>query len=166
MLLVSKAFGLVTESVLAERCTWTQEGPWITTQGLSEMIARDNMETNPNTIKPEISSSVAESFFRGPLPCYSPPRHPFPIKSFTLSAEKKKKRSHAFGMVRFRWGHEGGAAQDGIIAFTSRNIRSSFLCFVRMQQGGSHLFMYLFYSRSLLVIYFKYSSVCMFIPNS
>ena len=29
-----------------------------------------------------------------------------------------------------------------------------------------HLFVYLFYSRSLLVIYFKYSSVYMSIPNS
>ena len=43
---------------------------------------------------------------------------------------------------------------------------SSFPCLVRTQQGGNHLFIYLFYSRSLLVICFKYCSVYMFIPNS
>ena len=43
-----------------------------------------NLEINPITIKPETVSHVAEQFCWVPLPCCSPFRHPFPIKSLAL----------------------------------------------------------------------------------
>ena len=53
----------------------------------SEGLVRDNLETNPTTIKSETANHVAELFSWVPLPCCSPPRHSFPIKSLTLSAQ-------------------------------------------------------------------------------
>ena len=50
----------------------------------SEWLAKDNLETNPITIKPT-ASHVAEQFSWVPLPYCSLPRHPFPIKSLALS---------------------------------------------------------------------------------
>ena len=44
------------------------------------------METNPITIKPKTASHVEELFSWGPLPYYSPPGCPFPIKYLALSA--------------------------------------------------------------------------------
>ena len=52
----------------------------------SEWLAKDNLETNPITIKPKTVSHVAELFSWVPLPYCSPPGHPFPIKSLALSA--------------------------------------------------------------------------------
>ena len=52
----------------------------------AEGLAKDNPETNPITIKPETGSHVAELFSWGPLPYYSPPGCPFPIKDLALSA--------------------------------------------------------------------------------
>ena len=52
----------------------------------SEWLAKDNPETNPITIKPETASHVAELLFWVPLPCCSPARCPFPIKSLARSA--------------------------------------------------------------------------------
>ena len=49
-------------------------------------MAKDNLETNPITIKPETASHAAELFSWVPLPCCSPPRCPFPMKSLALSA--------------------------------------------------------------------------------
>ena len=49
-------------------------------------MARDNPEINPITIKPETVSHMAEKFSWVPLPCCSPPRCPFPIKSLALLA--------------------------------------------------------------------------------
>ena len=51
-----------------------------------EWLARDNLETNPTTKKPEVVSHMAEQSSWFPLPCCSLPRHPFPIKSLALSA--------------------------------------------------------------------------------
>ena len=51
----------------------------------SERLAKDNLETNPITIKPETASHVAEQFWV-PLPSCSPPGCPVPIKSLALSA--------------------------------------------------------------------------------
>ena len=52
----------------------------------SEWLAKGNLGDNPITIKPEIASHVAELFSWLPLPYFSPPRCPFPIKSLALSA--------------------------------------------------------------------------------
>ena len=49
------------------------------------MTGRDNPETSAITMKPETASHVAEQFSWVPLPYYSLPGHPFPIKSFALS---------------------------------------------------------------------------------
>ena len=49
-----------------------------------EWQARDNLEINPITIKPEAASHTAEQFCWIPLPCCSQSRHPFPIKSLAL----------------------------------------------------------------------------------
>ena len=76
-----------TKSILAERGTCHQEGPWVRpNMGQAKWLARDNPETNPITIKPETSSNVAEQFSWVPFLCCSPPRHPFSIKPFALSA--------------------------------------------------------------------------------
>ena len=75
------------ESILAEKCTHHQEGPWVRpNMGPARWLARDNPETNPITIKPETASHVAEQFSWVPLPRCSPLGHPFPIKFFALSA--------------------------------------------------------------------------------
>ena len=60
----------------------------------SERLAEDNPETNPITIKPETASHVAELFSWVPLPCCSPPRCPFPIKSLVLSAHVSPRTIH------------------------------------------------------------------------
>ena len=52
----------------------------------SELLAKDNPETNPINIKPETVSHMAEQSSWVPLPCCSLPRHPFLIKSLALSA--------------------------------------------------------------------------------
>ena len=52
----------------------------------SECLTRDNTETNATTIKREPASHVAEQCSWVPLPCCSPPRCPFPIKSLALSS--------------------------------------------------------------------------------
>ena len=52
----------------------------------SEWLARDNLETNPITIKPETTSHVAEQSTWVPSLSCSLPRCLFPIKSLALSA--------------------------------------------------------------------------------
>ena len=64
----------------------------------SEWLARDNWETNPVTIKPETASHVAERFSWVPLRCCSPPGHPFPIKSFVLSARVSPQTIHFWAL--------------------------------------------------------------------
>ena len=70
------------ESVLAEQCQvrTTSKDPE------SEWLARDSLETNLITPKPETVSHAAEQFSWVPCPSCSLPRCPFPIKSFALSA--------------------------------------------------------------------------------
>ena len=46
----------------------------------SEWLARDNLETNSITVKPEIASHMAEQFSWDPLPCCSLPGAPLPNK--------------------------------------------------------------------------------------
>ena len=67
-------------SWLSNACTTTQKDPE------SEGLAKDNLETNPITIKPETASHEAEQFSWVPLPYCSSPGGPFPIKSLALSA--------------------------------------------------------------------------------
>ena len=52
----------------------------------SEWPAKDKLEINPITIKPETASHMVELFSWVPLPYCSPPGCPFPIKSLALSA--------------------------------------------------------------------------------
>ena len=57
-------------------------------------MAKDNLETNRITIKPETASHVAELFSWVPLLYCSPPRCPFPIKSLALSAHVSPRIIH------------------------------------------------------------------------
>ena len=59
-----------------------------------ELLANDNPETNPTTIKPETASHAAEQFSWVPLPYCSPPGRPFPIKSLALSAHVSPRTIH------------------------------------------------------------------------
>ena len=52
----------------------------------SERLARDNLEINHITVKPETGSHAAEQSSWVPLPCCSPPRRPFPVKSLAFLA--------------------------------------------------------------------------------
>ena len=52
----------------------------------SEWLARDNLEGNPITIKPETTSHITEQFSWVPLLCCSLPKYPFPMKSLAFSA--------------------------------------------------------------------------------
>ena len=65
----------------------------------SECLAKANPETNPITIKPETASHVTEQFWV-PLPCCSPPRCPFPIKSLALSTHVSPRTINSFLSVR------------------------------------------------------------------
>ena len=60
----------------------------------SEWLAKDNLETNPITIKPKTVSHVGEKFSWVPLPYCSPPGCPFPIKSLALSAHVPPRTIH------------------------------------------------------------------------
>ena len=52
----------------------------------SERLTKDNLETNPITIKPKTASHTAEMFSWVPFPYCSLPGSPFTIKSLALSA--------------------------------------------------------------------------------
>ena len=60
----------------------------------SEWLAKDNLETNPITIKPKTVSHMAERFSWVTLPYCSPPACPFPIKSLALSAHVSPRTIH------------------------------------------------------------------------
>ena len=60
----------------------------------SEWLAKDNLETNPVTTKPETVSHMAEQFSWFPLPYCSLPQWPFPIKSLALSARESPWTTH------------------------------------------------------------------------
>ena len=74
-------------SILAEQGVHHQEG-------LLEWLAKDNLETDPITIKPKTSSHEADQFSWVPLPSCSPPGGPFPIKSLALSAHVSPQTIH------------------------------------------------------------------------
>ena len=76
---------------------WTRHAPPGRTLGL-EWLARDNLETNPITIKPETTSHVTELFSWFPLPCCSPLGCPFPVNSLALSADVSPQTSHFQGL--------------------------------------------------------------------
>ena len=60
----------------------------------SEWLAKDNLETNPITIKPETESHVTELFSWVPLPYCSPPGCPLPKKSLALPAHVSPRTIH------------------------------------------------------------------------
>ena len=60
----------------------------------SEWLAKDNLEINPITIKPETASHMVELFSWVPLPYCFPPGCPFPIKSLALSAHVSPRIIH------------------------------------------------------------------------
>ena len=59
-----------------------------------EWLAKDHLETNPITIKPDIANHAAEQFSWVPLPYCSPSGCPFPIKSLALSAHVSPQTIH------------------------------------------------------------------------
>ena len=67
-------------SELAEQCRSHQEGLWV------RMIGQRKPGTKTMPIKPKTVSHVLGQFCWVPLPSCSPPLHPFPIKSLSLSA--------------------------------------------------------------------------------
>ena len=66
--------------------SWLNKACTTSKDSESEQLAKDNLETNPITIKPKTASHVTEQSSWVPLPSCSLPRHPFPIKSLALSA--------------------------------------------------------------------------------
>ena len=60
----------------------------------SEWLFKDNLETNPITIKPKTSSHVAEQFSWVPIAYCSPLGLPFPIESLALSAHVSPRKVH------------------------------------------------------------------------
>ena len=59
-----------------------------------EWLAKNHLETNPNTIKRETASHMAEQFSWVPLPYCSSLGCPFPIKSRALSAHVSPRTIH------------------------------------------------------------------------
>ena len=74
-------------SWLNKACT-NEEGLWV------RWLAKDNPETNLIPIKPKTESHVAEQSSSVPLPYCPPPKCPFPIKSFALSAHASPQTIH------------------------------------------------------------------------
>ena len=60
----------------------------------SEQLAKDNLEPNPITIKPETASHLTKQFSWVPLPSCSPPGRPFPIKPLALSVHVSPQTIH------------------------------------------------------------------------
>ena len=74
--------------------SWLNKASTTRKDSESEWLAKDNLETNPFTIKPETASQVAELFSWVPLPSCSPPGCPFQIKSLALSAHVSPRTIH------------------------------------------------------------------------
>ena len=66
----------------------------------SEWLAKDNLETNPITVKPEPASHVAELISWVPLPSCSPSGHHFPIKSLAFSGPVFSRTIHFQVLVK------------------------------------------------------------------
>ena len=101
-----------------------------------EWLAKDNLETNPITIKPETVSHVAEQFSWVPLPYCSLPGCPSPIKSLALSAHVSPWTIHFW--VSF-WALEGGpflqqmypnSPQTPLLSRLPHNIEQSSTCYM------------------------------------
>ena len=60
----------------------------------SEWSCRDNLETSNITMKPETANHMAEQSSEFPLPCFSPPTCPFPIKSLAWLAGMSSRTIH------------------------------------------------------------------------
>ena len=60
----------------------------------SEQLAKDHPETNPIIIKPKTASHMADQYYWFPLPYFSLPMCPFPIKSLALSAHVSPQTIH------------------------------------------------------------------------
>ena len=96
----------------------------------SKWLTRDNPETNPITIKPE-----TEQLSWVPLPCCSPSRCLFPIKSIVLSARVSPQTIHFWvldnsplsgpGSVVKNWHLPANAGDAGDIGSIPRSGRSS-----------------------------------------
>ena len=59
----------------------------------SEWLARDNLESDRITIRPETTSHMAEQFSWVPFLCCSLPEYPFPVKSLAFSAHVSSNNS-------------------------------------------------------------------------
>ena len=107
-------------SWLSDACTTRKDAE-------SKWLARDNPETNPVTIKPKTASHVAEQFWV-PLPCCSPPVHPFSIKSLALLAHVSLQTVHFWVLDRspLFWG--GGAWKESLFSCNSWKRKSVHLC--------------------------------------
>ena len=71
---------------------WAMHAPPGRTE--SEWLVRDDLETNPITVKPETASYMAELFSWVPLPYCSPSGCSFPIISLALSAHVSPQTIH------------------------------------------------------------------------
>ena len=69
----------VLKSILAERCAYHQDTPWVR-PNMGQ--TRDNLETNPITVKPKTVSHMATQFFWVPLINFSSPQASVPNKVF------------------------------------------------------------------------------------
>ena len=74
--------------------SWLNKACTTSKDSESEWLAKDSLETNPITIKPETVSHVAEQFSWVLLPYCSPPGCHFPIKSLALSADVSSRAIH------------------------------------------------------------------------
>ena len=77
---------LKLEFLLVERCMHHQKDRVRPNMSRGRELAKDNLKTNPITIKSKRVSHIAEQFSWVPLPCCSPPCSPFPKKLLALSA--------------------------------------------------------------------------------
>ena len=77
---------LKLEFLLVERCMHHQKDRVRPNMSRGRELAKDNLKTNPITIKSKRVSHIAEQFSWVPLPCCSLPWLPFPIKPFVLFA--------------------------------------------------------------------------------
>ena len=78
----------------AQQASWLSDACTTRKDSELEWLAKDHLETNPITIKPDIASHVAEQFSWVPLPYCSPPGCLFPIKSLALSAHVSPRTIH------------------------------------------------------------------------
>ena len=88
-----------TTSQNPPRCcpSWLSNACTIRKDPESKWLARDNLETNPITMKPDTATQVAEQSSWVPSPSCTPPGCLFPIKSSALSADVPPQTIHFQG---------------------------------------------------------------------